>query len=101
MKPLPMANVVGRSGIEGQGPFFEISLKIDGDIIQAASFRTIACPWANAVGSALVKIAETKKVSETINLTSDQITLVLGEVPRDKRIFPALAVSALKNALAG
>ena len=93
------ASVYGRAGIEGQGPFFEISLRVAEERIVAAGYQTYACPWANAIGSAVTRLVEGCSLEEAQKLSPSAIANELGNVPRPKHELLGLALVALHNAL--
>jgi len=99
VETIPAPDHVGRSGREGQGPFFVVSLKLADGKISSTSFRSLDCPWSISIGSALAKLAEGKTPAEACRLTEADIEKELGGVPRAKRHYLPLAVSALRDAL--
>jgi NifU-like protein len=99
VEPVVPPDLVGRSGHEGQGPFYEITLKLTDGTITGASFRTVGCPWSNGIGSALTKLAEGKTPPDAFRITEADVEKELGGVPRDKIHYLPLAIQALRNAL--
>ena len=77
-QPIDHVDLVGRSGQEGQGPFFVISLKVAGGRIEAASFRSAACPYSTATGSAMVKIVQDRTLDDARALTDADLEQELG-----------------------
>jgi NifU-like protein involved in Fe-S cluster formation len=97
--PLSEFNFSGISGVAGQGYYYLIKILFKEEKIGAISFETYCCPWANAVGSAICKLALGKSAQDAIAISATQVNTELGGVPRDKRDLPTLAVNALQNAL--
>ena len=93
------ADVAGRSGRLGQGPFVALHLKLSEDTIVAASFQTYGCPAAIACGSALAKLAEGITLAEAGALTERDLSAELGGLPRGKVGCLGLAMRALRDAL--
>ena len=93
------ADLVGRSGRSGQGPFIELHLRLAGDRIASASFRTYGCPAAIASGSAIAALAESRTLAEASALTEADLNAELGGLPRNKRHCLGLAMGALRDAL--
>ena len=89
------ADLVGRSGRSGQGPF----MRLAGDRIASASFRTYGCPAAIASGSAIAALAESRTLAEASALTEADLNAELGGLPRNKRHCLGLAMGALREAL--
>jgi len=92
-------SICGRAGIEGQGPFFQMFLQLAGERVSAAGFRTICCPWANAIGSAATHLIEGRSVEQARELTASSVSEELGGVPRSKRDLLGLALVAVSDAL--
>lgn len=98
--PAAPAEVVGRSGEEGQGPFYVITLKIADGVIRSASYRTYGCPWACKIGDKLTELATGKTPAEAFRLTEVEIDVEVGPIPRPKRHLPPMAIGALRDAVA-
>lgn len=91
---------VGLVGAPGQGAFFLIHLKLDGERVAAVRFQTYGCGTTIASGSMLSELIEGRTIEECLALTADDLVSALDGVPPDKAHCPMLAVSALQNALA-
>lgn len=90
---------VGRAGAPGQGPYMELQLKIEGDKVAAARFRTHGCGASIAAGSMLTEMVTGRTVSDCLRLTPEELAEALGGFPPDKQHCPVLAVAALRDAL--
>lgn len=90
---------VGRSGQEGQGSFYAITLKIEEGRIISASHRTYACPWAGRIGERLAEMVKGKTLGEAIRVTEIDLDIEAGPVPRPKRHLMPLAIQALRDAV--
>ena len=51
LRAMPEADIIGRSGTPGQGPYLQFFLKVSGPVVQEACFQTYTCPNAIACGS--------------------------------------------------
>ncbi len=93
------ADIIGRAGVLGEGPFMTIYFCTAGDTILRASFETYGCPSAIACGSWITRWVEGKHAHETRLLSPDDLTMVLGGLPLGKEHVPVLAIRALNNAV--
>jgi NifU-like protein involved in Fe-S cluster formation len=89
----------GRSGQEGQGPFYVMNLRLAEGRIASATFRTVGCPWSVKIGSALVKLVEGKTPRQACYVTEEDVEREMGGVPRDRIHYLPLAIQALRSAL--
>jgi len=89
---------LGRCG-DSQGPFYVIAIKLRDGLICDASFRTFLCPWAVAVGSALMVQLSGKTPKEASTIEEAVIEVELGGIPRDRRYCISMALQALRSAL--
>ncbi len=92
---------VGRAGTLGQGPFMTLYLKLDGETVAEARYRTVGCGVSIACGSALTELVVGRTVAGCLALTPGDVASALDGVPPDKAHGPALAIAALRDALAG
>jgi nitrogen fixation NifU-like protein len=90
---------VGLAGSREVGRFLQLSVQIDGGIVQAARFRTYGCVPAIASGSCLVEWVEGLTVDEARAITPVQLLERLGGLPPKRTFCTVLAVEALRNAL--
>ncbi len=91
---------IGQAGTLGQGPFMTLYLRLDGDRICDARYRTMGCGVSIASGSALTELIIGRSILECIALTPDSVAEALDGVPPDKAHGPVLAITALRDALA-
>lgn len=90
---------VGQAGTLGQGPFMVLALRLDGDRVAEARYRTVGCGVSIASGSALTELIVGRSTAECVALTPEDIIAALDGVPPDKLHGPALAIAALRDAL--
>ena len=91
---------VGQAGTLGQGPFMTLYLRLDGDRVAEARYRTFGCGVSIASGSALTELVTGHTVEECLALTPENVAAALDGVPPDKAHGPVLAITALRAALA-
>jgi nitrogen fixation NifU-like protein len=93
-------DVTGHSGAPGRGAFIILYLKMQDDRIKAANYHTIGCGPTIASGSMLTEMIVGRSIAECRELTVENLIEALDGVPPDKLHCPALAIGALKDALA-
>ena len=90
---------IGQAGVPGQGPFLILTLRLDGDRVAEARFKTYGCGPTIACGSMLTELVAGRTLGECRALTAEDLIAALDGVPPDKRHGPALAIAALREAL--
>jgi NifU-like protein involved in Fe-S cluster formation len=98
--PLEGADGVGSAGKPGEGNFMIISIRLEGDAIEAASFQTYGCPAAIACGSCATELATGLPSAAAAAITAEELDRRLGGLPLGRSHCAALAVTALRAALA-
>ena len=93
------ADVIGQDGIEGEGPYMEIALQMDGERIRQGHFETYGCPAAIACGSRLMQWIEGETVADAADLKAEELSALLGGLPLGKEHCARIAISALNSAL--
>lgn len=99
MGALANADAVGRRGVQGEGPFVTMYLRLEGDRIAEAWFETWGCPVAIACGSWLTRWAGGRSLAQVSVIQPDDLARVLGGVPLGKEHCPELSVGALLDAV--
>jgi len=97
--PMTDASGVGRASNEACGDLLDLYLRLEGGLIQAASFRASGCAPALAAGSVLTELLAGLTPAEARAVTAEQIETALGGVPRAKRHALRLALDAVELAL--
>jgi nitrogen fixation protein NifU and related proteins len=77
-----------------------IYLRLGDDRVAAAKYHTIGCGPTIASGSMLTEMIVGKTTAQCGEITSEKLIEALDGVPPDKLHCPALAVAALRDALA-
>jgi NifU-like protein involved in Fe-S cluster formation len=96
---LDAPDATGHAGVPGRGPFLILYLRMDGSRIVAAKFQTVGCGPTIACGSMLTELITGRTVAECAELTTDSLITAVVGVPADKLHSPALAITALRDAL--
>lgn len=95
------ATATGHAGsVNRVGPFFEVYLVVENDIIRRFGFETYRCPWSMATGSALFQLVVGKSLKDASSVDLEQMGDMLGEVPPGKVECLTRGLAALKNAIA-
>lgn len=95
------ADVVGRAGEPGRGPFMLLYLKLEDERIARASLQTYGCGLAIAAGSLLAERLTGTSLGEAKKWNEPAIVAALGGLPTEKLHYSTLAAAALANALGG
>ncbi len=82
------------------GDLLHLYLKIADEKITAASFKVQGCPPSIAAGSALTELIAGLTIEAARRLTPADVTRALESLPRNKEHCSALAIDALRAALA-
>ena len=90
----------GVCGKEGHGPFYVVSVQFIDGVARRSAFRTISCPWAIAIGSAVTSLVENSSSVEALALSAVDVASQLGEIPHPKQAYVSIALAALRSAIA-
>jgi nitrogen fixation NifU-like protein len=93
------ATVTGMGASQVCGDVMTLFLKIDGNKIRNATFKTMGCGAAIASGSILTEMLKNKTLDEARALTPQSLIEALGGLPKIKLHCPDLAIEALDHAL--
>lgn len=95
----PDAEVTGQEGIQGEGPYMAMHLRLFGDTVSTARFDTYGCPYAIACGDWVASWAPGKTISQALALEPEDLSRILGGLPLGKEHCASLAVLSLRHAL--
>jgi nitrogen fixation NifU-like protein len=96
---LPDANGIGDVGNPLCGDIVRLFIKIEGDRIKKATFKTFGCRAAIATSSILTEMLEDKAVADALEITEADMLKQLGDLPPLKRHCGKLAELALQSAV--
>ena len=94
------ADGVGRTGNPVCGDLMEMSIKIEGDVIEDIKFRTFGCGAAIATSSMATELIKGKSIDEALEITNRAIAEALDGLPPIKMHCSVLAAEALRATLA-
>jgi len=93
------ASGIGNVGNARCGDIMRVYLKIEGDIIVDAKFKTFGCGAAIATSSMATEMVKGKTIHEALAITNQAVTEALDGLPDVKRHCSVLAEEALQSAL--
>src|SRR5579864_4172284 len=93
------ADGVGDVGNPMCGDIVRLFLRIKGDRIQKATFKTFGCRAAIATSSILTEMLPQKTISDALKISEKDMLKQLGDLPPLKRHCGKLAELALQSAL--
>lgn len=93
------ANAVGTASNPAMS--IRLMLRVDGDRIAAARFQTKGCPASIATSSVTTELLTGRTIDEALAIEPDDLIEALDGLPKSKHHCPALAVRAIRDALAG
>ena len=90
---------VGEEGNPTCGDVMRISIKVEGDRIVDAKFKTFGCGAAIAVSSMITEMVKGKTLDEALSITKQNIADELGGLPAQKLHCSVLGSDALRMAI--
>ena len=93
------ADGVGEVGNPGCGDIMRISLKVEGDRIVDARFKTFGCAAAIASSSMATRMIRGMTLSEAWDLSNADVVAALGGLPEPKVHCSLLARDAIRAAI--
>lgn len=94
------ADYIGRADLCGQPPQIEIYLRCSDGIIVSASFYASGCGVTTAVGSMLTTLLIGRRIETCTEIGTSELTEALDGIPPDKMYCPAVALNAVRDAVA-
>ena len=88
----------GKIGNEVCGDIMELFIKVDGDKIVDAKFRTFGCGAAIATSSMMTELVIGKTIDEALTISNNVVAEALGGLPPVKMHCSVLAEDAFKLA---
>ena len=93
------ADGVGEVGNPICGDMMKITIRVEGDRIADAKFKTLGCAAAIAVSSMATEMAKGLRLDEVLKITREQVAEQLGGLPPVKLHCSSLAVDGLRKAV--
>ena len=93
------ATVVADVGNPTCGDLMRLYLKIEGEVIVDAKFKTFGCGAAIASSSILTEMLKGRKIKDALKISNEAVAEALGGLPKVKRHCSIMAEEALKKAL--
>ena len=92
-------DAIGTVGNATCGDIMQITLKIDGDVITDAKFKTFGCAAAIATSSTATEMIKGKTLDEALKITNKQVVEELEGLPPQKLHCSVLAEEAITAAI--
>ena len=92
-------SAIGNVGNPTCGDVMRLYLKIEGDIIDDAKFKTFGCGAAIASSSMLTELLKGKKIDDALKISNEAVADALDGLPPVKIHCSVMAEEALKAAL--
>lgn len=89
----------GQVGIPGDGPYTQMWLRIAGELIEAATFETYACPAAVACACLTTELVSGHEKAVAQKLEPHDLDVLLGGLPEGKGHCAQRSVDTLRRAL--
>ncbi|MCX5811592.1 MAG: Fe-S cluster assembly scaffold protein NifU [Proteobacteria bacterium] len=99
MGEIEEADGVGEVGNPACGDVMKLYLKIEGDRIVDAKFKTFGCGAAIASSSMTTELIKGKTIDEALSISNEAVAEALGGLPPAKQHCSVLAEEALKVAI--
>lgn len=96
---IPDADGVGTVGNATCGDIMQMFIKVNGDKITEASFKTFGCGAAIATSSILTERIKGATLDEALKISEETSTEVLSQLPKEKIPCFTLAKDALRLAI--
>lgn len=96
---IPDANGVGEVGNAKCGDIMKVYLKIEGDVVKDAKFKTFGCGSAIASSSMATELIKGKTVEDAWKLTNKAVAEALDGLPPVKMHCSVLAEEAIHKAI--
>jgi nitrogen fixation protein NifU and related proteins len=96
---IPDADGIGNVGNPVCGDIMRLYIKVDGDRITDAKFKTFGCGAAIATSSMVTELVKGKTIEEALKVSNSAVAEALGGLPKIKMHCSVLAEEALKSAI--
>lgn len=96
---IPDASGIGNVGNPICGDIMRLYIKVEGNRIVDAKFKTFGCGAAIATSSMVTEIVKGKTIEEALKVSNRAVAEALGGLPKVKMHCSVLAEEALKSAI--
>ncbi|KAB2822783.1 MAG: Fe-S cluster assembly scaffold protein NifU [Candidatus Dadabacteria bacterium] len=96
---IPDADGVGMEGNPTCGDVMKIFIKVEGDKIVDAKFKTFGCGASIAVSSMVTEMIKGRTIDEALAISKETVANELGGLPPQKMHCSNLGADALKKAI--
>jgi nitrogen fixation NifU-like protein len=96
---IPDASGVGTVGNPICGDVLKLYLKIEGNVIVDAKFKTFGCGAAIATSSIVTELVTGKTIEQALKISNKAVAEALGGLPKIKMHCSVLAEEALRAAI--
>ena len=93
------ADAVVTVGNPGHGDVLRLSLRIEGDRVAEARFKSFGCAVAIAAGSVTTELLKGMAIEDLAGVTNERVAQALGGVPEGKMECSVLAERAIREAI--
>ena len=93
------ADAVGTVGNPACGDVMRLYIKVEGDKIAEAKFKTFGCGAAIATSSMVTELVKGKSIKEALAISNRAVAEALGGLPPIKMHCSVLAEEALRSAI--
>jgi len=93
------SSATAQVGDPATGDVLKLSLRIEGDVVIDARFKSFGCTAAIAAGSIATLLVKGKPLSEVEQVTNQHVVEALGGLPESKVHCSVLAEQAIRAAL--
>lgn len=99
MGEIKEADAVGTVGNPACGDVMRLYIKVDGDKISEAKFKTFGCGAAIATSSMATEMIKDKTMDEAMEITNEAVAEALDGLPPNKMHCSVLAQEAIEAAI--
>lgn len=96
---IPDASGIGNVGNPICGDVMRLYIKVEGDTITDAKFKTLGCGAAISTSSMVTELVKGKTIEEALKISNRAVAEALGGLPAIKMHCSVLAEEALKSAI--
>ena len=96
---IPDASGIGKVGNPICGDIMNMYIKVEGNVIVDAKFKTFGCGAAIATSSMTTELVKGKTIEEALKVTNRVVAEALGGLPKVKMHCSMLAEEALQSAI--